>query len=123
MYHIKYIERFNSENKKTRYTIYAKFRFKKEIPPLQRADVRKRVAGFLKQNPYHLSDEYLSDEVHFSSSYTSAKGLTRRVLNFDISLSCGEGVRAPNVPIKKIVDLDAINDYILTGAKNIKKKD
>ena len=123
MYHVKYIERFNSENKNTRYTIYAKFKFKKEIPPLQRADVRKRVAGFLKQNPYHLSDEYLSDEVHFSSSYTSAKGLTRRVLNFDISLSCGEGVRAPNVPIKKIVDLDAINDYILTGAKNIKKKD
>lgn len=106
-------------------SLEAKFNFWEETPPKNRKIIRGRMKDFFEkvkkkekklESPY-IPEEYLLWEISSSASYyggwadiNSIRGTF--ALKFDISFFA-EG----NIPYEKMVDLDAINDYILTGKK------
>jgi len=93
-------------------SLYTKFNFWNETPPRDRAMIRHRIKSFFEKKKEKVPDEYLFEYNEKSSIYIY-RGLYDKIfLKFDISLHTGK-----NISLEKIVDLDGINKFILTGKR------
>ncbi len=128
-YKIKKKSRFgtNQETKNSEgFFLSAKFRFWKETPPKKRAEVRKRINSFLddakvREKHYDvpaISSDYLHDRHLSYYGYVTVTGfLSRLSLKFDVDASWDRIISQ-----EQLVDLDAINNYVLTGEESEKRK-
>ncbi len=107
MYKINYkiISENNGDTRKSKTTFSAEFRFGQEVAPKNRKEVKKRInelyekedIPFLKVCNYAITQNIRVDTFPFK-------------LGFNLSME-KEGI----IPLEKIIDLDTLNKFILTG--------
>lgn len=124
MYKAKYIIKRtkNSDGKISEYSAILKveFRFEKEVPIINRLDVKKRI--FLEYESYPLVQyllekeklELTSDKRIFKDNNRIIKIKSIWGLGFDLEAKTTNTTNK-RIPLEKIIDLDALNEFVLTG--------
>ena len=111
MYKAKYTEKKQRNSKgelMEKSQLVAKFRFRKEVAPKDRKDVRERIKG--QTDMWHQSPSLTGSGFH---SFTNRGDYWRYFLNFEISVSAKYKLTKDELP-----NLEEINNYILTGKRS-----
>ena len=121
MYNYKYLFKEIKKNGKQNVETFlnVKYRFDKEIPPINKKEIKKRMNSSLKEYLYKkenlkLTKNYYSEIFSFEDNgdFMRILRIEKPFLRLGLDISV---VSYLKVPLEKMLNLDALNNFILTG--------